>query len=363
MAGLSLLFSLALLASGLSRASGAPTATAASTCNDQCASQVAAPGRFYAQVYICRPWFDSYPPAVTYYTQNQTQYEATVEPMTFKTRSETIYALRTADTSSPSSTLANAGLASSTAFSPATATATTSPPMLAAHYLPAVTQAPTTTSTSTPGLPLPGSAYASACSNDPAAFFSACSCNGASGTTHTIQTTTTIASTTTLPTATRECTQTSTAAACQATASYGLQQTYLQFGDSGDAAAQQSTLWSNSTSPGECCNACFTSAQSCRFFSYLNPTNGSHTLMDGGSCYLNLLGPACPQHQLPAAPSSPYEDNYITEGIFLDEAREMWSGFGSCAQQVPYFYGYQNGRAGVGQCTASTAVSTTRPTA
>ena len=84
-------------------------------------------------------------------------------------------------------------------------------------------------------------------------------------------------------------------------------------------------------------------------------------MANGGTCFLNLEGNTCPMNVLPPN-TFPYDYNYITEGMYAEATSDgTVEGFGPCAVSVPYFYGYQNGRAGVGVCSADTATTTVFP--
>ena len=321
-------------------------------CSDACYSAIATydmGDNPYSGNGICYSWLSHYPPAQTTQTFTGTEYLATVSPTTFVTRIETVWTMGGGATPTPAAV-------SSAAPTTATALSTQAKRGLERRQ----TTSAVAASSSVAGLPLPNSNIASSCNNDPAAFASACSCIGDSGQTHPAYTTTTISSTSTHDTIIRECTSTVTAPACAATASYGLQANTLRFGDSYQPSSANTTLYSNNTTAEECCNACYTSDQNCRFFTYTPPADASSSnqLADGGSCSLNLEGTTCPWNVLPPN-TFPYDYNYINEGMYNSDGGQgsYWS-FGPCAVEVPYFYGYQNGRAGVGTCTASTAVAT-----
>ncbi|KAL9060025.1 MAG: hypothetical protein Q9162_000875 [Coniocarpon cinnabarinum] len=323
----------------------------APACNDACYSAIATYNSAtpYAGNGICYSWLSSYPPAHTTRTFPGTQFLATVSHTTFSTRVETVYQLA-------NNAAATSAVATSSAAATPAPTASSNEKRGFEVQRRQTTSAPA--SSATDGLPLPNSNIASSCSNDPVAFASACSCIGDSGQTAAAYTTVTIPSTTTVSTITRECTSTVTAPACVATASLGMRASALRFGDSGQPSGVNSTLWSNNTTASDCCNACFSSDQNCRFFTYAAPAGSIYEMADGGSCELNLEGDSCPRDVLPPNTFA-YDYNYITEGMFEDTAENgTLFGFGPCAQEVPRFYGYQSGRAGVGICSADSATTT-----
>ena len=334
---------------GVTVASPAPVGTSSPSvgCSDACYSGIATYNNNnnpYSGNGICYQWLSSYPPAHTTVTYTGTEYLATVSPTTFATRVESVWTMASDATPAPN--------AYTTSAASATAISTQAKRGIERRQ----TTASPAVSSSIAGLPLPNSNIASSCSNDPNAFASACSCIGNVAQTSPAYTTTTMQSTTTHETITRECTSTASAPACVASASYGLARNTMNFGDGGSGGAPMTTF-SNSTTAAECCNACFTSEQNCRFFTYTPPA-GEDDMADGGFCALNLQGGTCPfEYVMPS--DRPYNYNYVTEGMYADDGGNgALYGFGPCAQEVPYFYGYQNGRAGVGTCTAQTAITT-----
>ena len=315
-------------------------------CNDACYSALVTynSGSPYSANGICWKWMSSYPPAHTTQTIRATEYDATVSPTTFTTRIETIWQL--------------AGSNAQAAFVPSSGPAAVTPPPMAHPKRDFEMQRRQTSAASVAGLPLPSPNIVTSCNNDPAAFASACSCIGDVAQTSNVYSTTNIPSTTTVPMITRECTSTVTSQACLASATFGMQTQPLQFGDTGISSSANNTNWSNSTTAAACCSACHTSDQNCRFFTYTPPEGSSGSMADGGSCWLNLEGNTCPNNILPPN-TFPYDYNYITEGIYIGSNTDGTGyGFGPCAVEVPYFYGYNDGRAGVGVCSASGATTT-----
>ncbi|MCJ1332094.1 hypothetical protein MMC10_008786 [Thelotrema lepadinum] len=326
----------------------------ASGCSDGCYSAIATYDNDYDPYGgngICYSWLSHYPPAHTTETITQTPPLAYVFTTTYTTRTETVWSL--------DATTANA--APKTFFVTASPSPTVQPRFQpeqqqislskSLEAKPKIQRDATNTST-VAGLPLPNSGIAMSCSNDPASFYSACSCIGDTSQTYYEYATSTVSTTITEPTYTRECTTTMTSGACAATAAFGLRAQPIRFGDTGIPTSSLPIFASNSSTAAECCRLCYASTKNCRYFSYTALSNTTDAFADGGTCQLDLEGDICPYNTLPTFYYGP-QYNYITEGMYSGAlGGGSLYGFGPCSEEVPYFYGYQAGRAGIGDCPA-----------
>ena len=326
----------------------------ATGCSDACYSAIATYDSDYDPYGgngICYSWLSHYPPAHTTETITQTPPLAYVFTTTYTTRTEIVWSLEVATVSSAPQTPRVSDTPSTILDPRAQSEQQRAPPGTSLETRRKVRRDTTTTS-SIPGLPLPNSGIASSCSNDPASFYSACSCIGDTSQTYYEYATSTVSTTITEPTYTRECTTTLTSEACAATAAFGLQMQAIRFGDTGLPTSSQPITASNSSSAAECCQLCYALTRNCRYFSYTATGNATDPLAGGGICQLDLEGDTCPYNTLPTFYYGP-QYNYITEGMYSgSRGGGTLYGFGPCSEEVPHFYGYQAGRAGVGDCPA-----------